>query len=182
MCYPMIALAVGGVMSAVGAIRGGQAEEAYAKANADMMEMKAKDAKERAEIEGMKIRRKGEAMKGRQMAQMASGGVVIDADGTTGDLLADTEMITELDALTAINNGEKESYYHTTSALNERAKGKNAKKAGYIQGFGTLLATAGSLGTSFASTNTELASAGQAEMGFGEFMTQSVFGVKLCQR
>lgn len=173
MCYPMIAMAVGGVMSAVGAVREGQAQEMYAKANADMMEMKAKDAKERGEIEAMKIKRQGDAMKSRQMAQMASRGIAINADDTAGQLLADTEMMTELDRLTAINNSEKEQYYHNTSALMERAKGANAKKAGYMKGFGTLLMTAGSLGTTMISQNANALASGGTEKSFGEFMTQT---------
>lgn len=172
MCYPMIAMAVGGVMSAYGSYSSGRAQEMYAQANADMMRQKAVDAKERADIEAMKIRRKGKAMAGRQMAQMVANGVAITADGTVGDLLADTAMFTELDALTALNNGERQAYYHEYSALNELAKGKQAKRAGTISAVGTLLGTAGSLGGMMASQNIALEGAGKQAMSFGDFMTQ----------
>lgn len=177
MCYPMIAMAVGGVMSAVGAIQGGKAQEQYANAQADMLRQQGVDAKERADIEADKARRKGKQMGGQQMAQMVANGVAITADGTVGDLLQDTAMFAELDAMTALNNGERQAYYKEYSALNEIARGKNANRAGKISAVGTLLGTAGSLGGMMGSQNLALKEAGKEAMSFGDFMTQGFGGV-----
>ncbi len=149
MCYPMLIMAAGAIVSAVGQIQQGKAADNYAEANANMKRQQAADAKERGELEAAKARRKGAQMKGRQMAQFAASGLSIMADGTTGDILADTEMFTELDALTSINNAEKESFFHEYSARNELAMGKAKKKGSYLSAAGTLLMAAGSMGSSY---------------------------------
>jgi hypothetical protein len=178
MCYPMIIMAVGAVVSAAGAIQQGKAAQQKGQADANMSRQQAQDAKERGEIESAMVRRKGEQKKGLQMAQMAASGLDITAEGTTMDLLADTEMFTELDAITATNNASKQSFLHEYSARNSIASGNAAKQAGYMSAAGTLLSTAGSMGSSFNSFQADPNNAAipapfanaRGAKGFGDFM------------
>jgi len=170
MCYPMIIMGIGAAVSAAGQIQQGKAVNDYAQANAAILRQQGADAKDRAEVEAASIRRKGAQIKGRQIVQLAANGVSIMADDSSGDILADTEMFTELDALTALNNGERSAYYTEYSAVNELAKGSAARSTGYLSAAGTLLTTAGSMGSSFSAFKTDPNNIKAGTIGFGDFL------------
>jgi hypothetical protein len=115
-------------MSAYGQMQQSQAQKAQAeyqsavaRNNQIIGEQNAADAMKRGEIEADKHRAKVQQLKGTQKAAMAAGGFEIDT-GSNLDILADTAQMGELDALTILNNAEREAYQHKVAAMNSSAQ------------------------------------------------------------
>jgi hypothetical protein len=152
----LAATAASGVMAAGGAIRQGQAQKAQAKYqaavernNAMISGWQAQDAIGRGRIEEQRQRLQTARIRGAQRAGMASSGVEIDS-GSPLDVLQDTAMLGELDALTIRSNAEREAYGYRAQQGNlmaqsglTRMAGRNAQTAGYISAGSSLLSTAG---------------------------------------
>jgi len=143
MCEPTsIMMGMGLVMGAVGQHQQGKAANAAAKSNAKMIELQNEDTKTQALAEEDKIRRQGAATKSRQIVQIAANGVEVTT-GSAAELIADTAMTTELDAMTLRNNTERAIWrgeYQKESVL---AQGANTEDQANMGAVGSLLAGAG---------------------------------------
>jgi hypothetical protein len=157
MCEIGTILAIGStVLGAAGAIQQGNAAAAAGKYNAQVADMnatlserRARDALERGEREEQRKRSEVAALKGRQIAASASNGVDLSF-GSPLDMIVDTAVLGELDALTIRKNTANEAYDHRVQAVNGRAEARlskmNASAAqtgGYLNAAGTLLGGAG---------------------------------------
>lgn len=157
MCDLTLALTLGStLLGAAGSIQQGQAAAKAAKYNAQVAEMnatiserRAKDAIQRGATEEQKKRQQVQQVLGQQQAAMAANGVDLTF-GSPLDTIVDTAVLGELDALTIRTNAYREEYDYRVQAANQRAggqlelmKGRAAKTAGYLDGFGTILGGAG---------------------------------------
>ena len=153
----MTALTIGSTIAGTaGSFQQAQATQAAAEFNAKVGEMnatlserRAQDAIERGAKEEQRKRQEVQRILGQQQAGMAANGVDI-AFGSPLDLLTDTAVMGEIDALTIRQNAYRESYDHQVDAANKRSgatlnrmEGKAAKTAGYLDAFGTILGGAG---------------------------------------
>lgn len=155
-----------GVLAAGGAIKQGQAarqqanyQSAVERNNATIAGWQATDAQQRGKIEEQRQRLQTARLKGSQRAAMASNGVEIDS-GSPLDVLMDTSMLGELDALTIRSNVEREVYGLRNQQSNltaqsglTRLAGRNAQQASYISAGSSLLSAAGTAGDRYAQYN-----------------------------
>lgn len=95
-----------------------------AEQNAQIQDRAAQDALNRGRIEEQQHRLKVAQMKGTQRSALAASGVEVDS-GSALDMVADTAMMGEMDALTIRNNAERESYNFQVGAYNARAQAGN---------------------------------------------------------
>lgn len=157
MCDIMMALTIGStIMGAAGQIQQGQATAAannynakVAEMNAEISDRRAKDALERGALEEQKKRRENQQILGKQQAAMAANGVDLTF-GSPLDVLVDTAVLGELDALTIRTNTNREEYDYRLQAANQRAgaemnrgAAKSALTGSYMGAAGTVLTGAG---------------------------------------
>lgn len=140
MCDVMTALSVG--MTALGQISESKAASNAAKANAQiaennriLSERQSKDAIERGRAEETDFRRQLAGMKGTQRAAFGASGVSLSS-GSPTDILTDTAVLGELDALTIRQNAQREAYGYNVQASNfqteanvNRTAARNARSA-----------------------------------------------------
>lgn len=148
MCNPAIIglafMAVGGAVQANQQRIDGEVAQNVAEYNAKLDERKAQDTINRGQEEENKHRRKVAALKGQQESQFGASGVELDS-GSASDILAETEMLGEYDALTIRGNAEREAQALRDSARIERYQGKRKKEAGKAKATGTAITTAGNV-------------------------------------
>lgn len=96
--------------------------------NAVIQDQLAKDAIERGKTEEQMHRIKIGQLKGQQLNAFAKNGVETDS-GSALDVLSDTAMIGELEALTIRNNAEREAYGHKLQGMNYSASSENNRTA-----------------------------------------------------
>jgi len=163
MCTP----AIGMLLNFVGAMAQAKGQRDAAQARADQYRYqaqvdennrkvelwKAEDAIARGKKEEAIHRTKVSQLKGRQRSVLAASGVVVD-EGSALDILEDTAMLGELDALTIRSNAEREEYEHKVRASNIDANkqmnllaASNAIRAGKTASMTSLLQGAGSMAT-----------------------------------
>jgi len=113
--------------------------------NATISERRAKDALERGELEEQQKRRETSALIGKQKAAMAANGVDLTF-GSPLDVIVDSAVLGELDALTIRKNAHREEYDYHVQAANQRAQGAmhsgaadSALAGGYMAAGGTVL-------------------------------------------
>lgn len=153
MCDVGLALTVGAtVIGAAGAIQSGNAAAKASNYNARVQEMNARlserrgrDAIERGAIEEQRKRAQVAQIKGQQRVAMAANGVDLSF-GSPLDVMVDSAVLGELDALTIRSNAYREAYDHEVDAVNQRAgatlsrmNASAAKTAGYFDAFSTIL-------------------------------------------
>ena len=150
--------AASGVMKFMGDRQAGAAQSNALRYQADVdrnnqiiQERLATDAIERGKEEERMHRIKIGQFKGQQINAFAKNGVTVDS-GTPLDVLSDTAMIGELEALTIRNNAEREAYGYRVNAMNYGASSQNnrtassvARKSGNQGAFTSVLSTAGSV-------------------------------------
>jgi len=122
-----------------------QYQAQIARMNAEMADRRAQDAIERGREEEQKQMRATSQLMGKQQVGMAANGVDLSF-GSPLDLIVDTALMGELDALTIKKNAYREAQDYKQQAANFRAEGemqrlagKNAKRQGILQAGGTLL-------------------------------------------
>ena len=163
MCTP----AIGMLLNFAGAMSQARGQRQAAQARADQYRYqaqvdennrkvelwKAEDAIARGKKEESVHRTKVSQLKGRQRSVLAASGVVVD-EGSALDILQDTAMLGELDALTIRSNAEREEYEHKVRASNIGADkemkllaANNAIRAGKTAAMTSLLQGAGSMAT-----------------------------------
>lgn len=145
-------MVVGAGASAYSAFKQTQAANEAAEYNALMMEENAKiadqeaaDALERGERDVRQHRKNVRGLKGSQRAALAASGVTVDQD-TAADLVFDTHMQGEDDALTLYENADREArgYENQSSNYRQQAKGYRMSKRNPWENMGFSLLTSGS--------------------------------------
>jgi hypothetical protein len=148
-----------GVMAAGGAIKQGQAAKAQAayqsaveRNNATIAGWQAEDATKRGAIAEQRQRLATSRLAGAQRAAYGSSGVALTS-GSPLDVLTDTAMLGELDALTIRSNAEREAYGFRAQQGNLMAQsgltqmaGRDAVQASYIGAGSSLLSSAATAG------------------------------------
>lgn len=111
----------------------------------------AKDAIDRGRTEEQMHRIKIGQLKSEQLNAFAKNGVETDS-GSALDVLSDTAMIGELEALTIRNNAEREAYgykvqgmNYSASAANNRTAASTAKSSANTAALTSVLSTAGTV-------------------------------------
>jgi hypothetical protein len=127
------------VLGAGAAIAEGKSENAIAQYQATLAENRAQEERVKGEHEATEKRMKGALAMSRARAVGAASGGGVDID-----LMGDLSEETELQALTALWQGNQRGADAENQAAELRYSGKSKKRAGIIRGTGTLL---GGLGT-----------------------------------
>lgn len=142
MCDPATALAgaslAAGALSAVNQYQSGRQAAAVASDNAELAEAQAQDSINRGNAAAEESRRRNRQAAGTQAAIMGATG----ADMSTGsalDVFGDTAQFGELDALTTVNNAQREAYGYEIQASNYKNQASAAKKQGNMGAMTTLL-------------------------------------------
>lgn len=130
--------------------------------NAAIQDRAAQDALARGRIDEQQHRLKVAQMKGSQRSALAASGVQVDT-GSALDVVADTALMGEMDALTIRSNAEREAYSFLVGAYNARAQastlqaesglyrmtGANAARNGAFGAGTTLLGGAAQIGANY---------------------------------
>lgn len=152
MCLPVLAIA-GGLVSAAGSVIQGNAQAKAYKAQAQVAENNARLAElqgarelERGAREEQKFRRQARQFQSSQRTALAASGAQVG--GSALSVLADTNRGIAEDATTIRFNTLQNKYERDVQAVNfrneasaARSSAKNAKMAGWIGGFTSLLST-----------------------------------------
>ncbi|HGW6903703.1 TPA: hypothetical protein ACNDWQ_001117 [Escherichia coli] len=141
MCDPIIA---GGAMLAMSGIQAytqyqqGKYASKVAEANADIATAQANDAINRGNAEAEQRRRETRQRLGTQAATMGATGAELSS-GTALDVFADNAQFGTLDALTTVNNAQREAYGYQVQGMNAQAQGAAAQAAAKSSMTSTLL-------------------------------------------
>ncbi|EPM1804087.1 virion core protein, T7 gp14 family [Klebsiella pneumoniae] len=129
MCDPTIAagatLALSG-LSAYNQYQQGKYTAAVAQQNADVATAQANDAINRGNAEADQRRRETRQRQGTQAAIMGATGADMSS-GSALDIFGDTAQFGTLDALTTVNNAQREAYGYQVQGMNAIAEGNAAK-------------------------------------------------------
>jgi len=136
--------AVGTGLSAYGAYEQGKQAEKMAEYNAAVERNNALQAQMEAQVAAKAKRKEAEAMNKRQRALYAKAGVVA-GEGTPLEVLAETAMDMELEALEIERFGKVTAQKHRDQAAIDIYSGKAAKRAGTLNAGATLLSGLGSM-------------------------------------
>lgn len=141
--------AIQGVLGVDSSIQEGKAAKKQADKNTELANAAATDALQRGAQEAGAQRMAGSELAARQMVAFANSGV--DATvGTAANVQAGTKARAELDALTAENNAAREAFGYKKHGLDFQTQaGLDASRRGR-EIAGTVLSTAGSVGTAYA--------------------------------
>lgn len=131
-------------VSAYGQVQSGKAENSAMKYNARLAELEAKDVEKRGAAEEADHARKVAQLKSSQRAEMAADGLDLGF-GTPLEMFQQTAEWGERDRQTIQDNFVKEAWSKRSEAALYRARGKNAKTAGYMGAGGTILGGASQL-------------------------------------
>lgn len=132
--------AAGTILGAVGAISSGNAANEAAKYEAKVLETQGKNEEAIAGKQAAELRREKRLAQSRARAVGAAFG-----GGVDNDILGDIEEVGELNALTALWEGQEARIGRNAQAAASRYEGKQLKKAGYLKGLTTLVSGGGSL-------------------------------------
>lgn len=142
MCEPTTILAgatlAAGALSAYNQYETGKYSAAVAEQNADVAEAQAQDSINRGNAQAEEVRRRNRQAAGTQAATMGATG----ADLSTGnalDIFGDTAQFGTLDALTTVNNAQREAYGYQVQSTNYEAQSKGVRSAGKANATTTLL-------------------------------------------
>ena len=125
------------------AIASAQAQKDAADFNADVARNQALAEQQKSQFEAQQIRRRNLLRLGEQRAGYAKAGITIESGE---DVIYDSALQGELEALSALYGGDTASTYYTTQARLASLTGKNAKTAGMFQAAGTALGGLSSAG------------------------------------
>ena len=155
--------AIGGVTSAVGAVKAGSAEASAAKYNSEVAAQNAAQQKTNTEIAGQAGAQQAgmSSMKTRNelgaiLTNQAASGLDVNS-GSPLDVRSSARELGQLDALTVRSNATRSAYgYQVQSASDTgesqlgKAEASNDLAGGYVNAGGTLLSSAGTAGMNFA--------------------------------
>lgn len=142
MCEPTTAVlaitAIAAAASAASAVKQGNDAKKVANANANAQEQAGREQINAGNAQAEQQRQQGRQLAGRQAAAFGANGT----DMTSGSALntfGDTSSGTELDALTTINNAQRQAAGLDFQASATRAQGKIDQNAGYSKAGSTIL-------------------------------------------
>lgn len=139
MCDPMTMLvAASTTMQVAGSINQGKAVQRSANEQAAQLEYQAAVDQDNAMAEAGLIRRAGRADRGRTLTALAASGVEI-GEGSALDAERQVMEDSETDAAIAILNGQRAARGAQSQAESSRRAGRDARRAGNINAFGSLL-------------------------------------------
>ena len=119
-------------------IQQGKNANTLAGAQAGLLDYQAQVERQAAMQEATNIREDARSVQGSARTAYAASGVKVDT-GTAAMVNAEIVKRSEEDAFTAILEGNRRGRNLQVNAANERAQGKLAQQAGYVQAAGTLL-------------------------------------------
>ncbi|MBZ7566783.1 hypothetical protein [Klebsiella grimontii] len=129
MCDPVIAggavLALSGVQ-ALSQYQNGKYASAVAQQNANVAEAQAQDSINRGNSQAEEVRRRNRQAAGTQAATMGATGADLSS-GNALDIFGDTAQFGTLDALTTVNNAQREAYGYQVQSMNATAQGNAAR-------------------------------------------------------
>lgn len=131
MCGPVavgVAMVAASAMQAYSQHQQGKYQQAVANQNADIAETQAQDAVNRGNIAADQKRRQMRQQAGTQAATFGATGADMSS-GTALDVFGDTAQFGTLDALTTVNNAQREAYGYQVQGMNARAQGAAAKSS-----------------------------------------------------
>lgn len=130
MCSPAIALVAVTVASTAASVYSQQQSAKYQSAvadqNADIAENQAQDAINRGNAEADQRRREMRLRQGTQNANMGATGAELGS-GSSLEIFGDTAQFGTLDALTTVNNAQREAYGYQVQGMNAVAQGNAAQ-------------------------------------------------------
>ena len=129
MCGPVavgVAMLAASAMQAYSQHQQGKYAAAVADQNADIAEAQANDAINRGNIEADRRRTQMRQQLGTQTASLGAFGADLGS-GSAADSMGDTAQYGELDALTTINNAQREAYGYQVQGVNAIAQGRAAQ-------------------------------------------------------
>ncbi len=135
MCSPALA---GVGIQAFSQIQAGRFNSAVEEGNADIAEARGRDAVARGRVAEDRRRLEGSQLVGRQRAQQAASGVIVDEDSAALQI-EDTARTTELDALTIRSNAQREKFGFDVEAQSAKARAKQARNRSVLQAGKTVL-------------------------------------------
>lgn len=141
MCGPV---AVGVAMLAMSAMQAysqnqqSKYQSAVADQNADIAERQSQDAINRGNAQADEVRRRNRQAAGTQAATMGATGADLSS-GNALDIFGDTAQFGQLDALTTVNNAQREAYGFQVQAMNSRAEANAARSNGRTGALTTIL-------------------------------------------
>lgn len=154
---PLISLGTtlaGGIISGIGAQQQAQAQANAANYNAAVARNAAVFAQQQGEVNAQANDRKTAAMIGRQRAVYAAGGLDVNS-GSPLDIQSDTAQFGRLNSLTIRNNAARQAYGYEANANLDEASASNYESAGNTALIGSLIGTAGSVGSKWSSYQQE---------------------------
>lgn len=131
----------GAALSAYGQIQQGRAAQKAAEYNAAIDEQNAKLVDEQARYDERISRKESNRAMSKIRANYAFAGVTLD--GSPLDVLQESAVNAEQDALLIRHKGEVNALAYRNSATLQRYQGKQEKNASYISAASTLLSSAG---------------------------------------
>ncbi|MEH3248502.1 hypothetical protein POV86_04395 [Enterobacter roggenkampii] len=144
MCSPEIALVAVTVASAAASAYSQNQQAKYTSAvaekNADIAEAQAQDSVNRGNAQADEIRRRNRQAAGTQAATMGATGAELST-GNALDIFGDTAQFGALDALTTVNNAQREAYGYQVQGMNSLAQGEMDRSAARSNITQTLLTT-----------------------------------------
>ncbi|ELI0535538.1 hypothetical protein Q8U12_003691 [Salmonella enterica] len=142
MCEPTTILAgatlAAGALSAYNQYQQGKYSSAVAEQNAEVATAQAQDSINRGNAQADEVRRRNRQAAGTQAATMGATGADLSTGGAL-DIFGDTAQFGALDALTTVNNAQREAYGYQVQAENYKAQASSARKQGNMGAFTTLL-------------------------------------------
>ncbi|HDG9775832.1 TPA: hypothetical protein PGG59_004223 [Raoultella planticola] len=142
MCEPATIAAgatlVLGAMSAYNQNQQSKYQSAVANQNADIAEAQAQDSINRGNMQAEEVRSRNRQTAGTQAATMGATGAELGS-GSSLDIFGDTAQFGTLDALTTVNNAQREAYGYQVQSTNYTAQAAGARSAGKANATMTLL-------------------------------------------
>ncbi|MEO3287048.1 hypothetical protein ABHD38_24140 [Enterobacter cloacae] len=133
MCEPATIAAgatlVIGAMSAYNQNQQSKYQSAVASQNADIAQQQAQDSINRGNAQADEVRRRNRQAAGTQAATMGATGAELSSGGAL-DIFGDTAQFGELDALTTINNAQREAYGFQVQGMNAQSESRSARANG----------------------------------------------------
>lgn len=131
----------GAATSAYGSMAAANAQKQSADFNSKVASNNALAAQQQASADAQNSLRRNARLRGSQIAAMSAAGV--DDTGTGSDVIYDTKVQGQLDALTTLYKGQVEGANYRSQSELDQSQGKYAETSGYLSAGGTLLSGAG---------------------------------------
>lgn len=137
---------IGGFLGGIGSMKAGQAAEDAANYNAEQLRYNARLAKEKAQRDEATLRVSARKQIGQARANYGASGIQLD--GSALDILEESAVAAETDALYIRYQGDQQYYSYMNAAIQEVKRGHEAKQASYLSAAGSMLGGASSMASS----------------------------------